>query len=72
MLPANVVIKQVKKFPIYDVFHGEEGWEPQTWSRILIKNGKGVLIAGEAMAISLLKAIVKQVRDKNAPTSTSQ
>lgn len=55
----TIIVKQVKKFPIFDVFQGE-GWE--NWSRILLKANKAVLIGGQPLTIGTLKAVVKQIK----------
>lgn len=51
----EVVVKQVKKFPYYDIFVGE-GWK--NWTRIMYVKGHAAFLGGNRLPIRQVYAIM--------------
>jgi len=63
MVNAPIVVKQVKKFPYYDIFienpyagTGQEGW--QNWTRVMYVKGTVTYLAGAKLSIKTLYNII--------------
>ena len=66
-MKEHIVVLQVKKYPIFDVFTGE-GWE--NWTRIMLKNNKIIHVAGNLLHISLIKAISRKLNEEKTANAT--